>query len=827
MFTSPRRRHAVLAGTVAALSLLLPQSPAQAAPEPVKIHKEVQADLAKDDKATFLVRLKGKADLALARTAKNKDDKAKQVYRAKTERAASSQASLRRLLKAKKVPFTPFWVVNAIKVTGDAALAAEIAKMPEVAGVEPDRTLTPPKPRPGTKKAAKLRAPVEWNISRIGAPRAWNELGARGDGIVVANIDSGVDYNHPALKAQYRGTKADGTVDHGYNWFDPSGTCTGGAPCDNDGHGTHTMGTMVGDGIGVAPGAKWIAAKGCGAAGCSTADLLASGQWMLAPTDASGLNPRPDLAPDVVNNSWGSDAYDPFFAEVVQAWITAGIFPAFANGNAGPACGTAGSPGNYTSAYAAGAFDSGNAIAAFSSRGAGEGGELKPNISAPGSDIWSAVPGGTYVTMSGTSMASPHVAGAVALIWSASATVNGDVAATRALLDQTAVDVADTTCGGTAADNNVWGEGRLDAYAAVRSVSGGQAGGLRGAITSAGSPVAGASLSAAGPVTRTVTSGQDGAYTMANLPVGEYRLTATKFGYTDATATATVTAGQTAVMDLTLTAKPTGAVTGTISADGAPHAGATVTVTGTRLEAVADASGRYSLSLPHGDYDLKVTGSGPSGPCLTEAAARVTVAGDVAKDFTLAGRTDTFGHTCKSAAEAYVAGTRKRALTGDDTTERITLPFAFPFYGRTYTSGWVASNGYLNLGANASDYANASLPTGIANAAAVYPFWDDLVLDAQSGLYTATTGTAPRRTFVIEWRNVKFYDVADRLSFSLLLGEDGSIGFRYKGIAGDVTAGGSATVGIEGSGGTDALQYAFNRPALTAGQGLTFAPGRR
>ena len=136
--------------------------------------------------------------------------------------------------------------------------------------------------------------------------------------MTVASIDTGVDYSHPALAGKYRGRHADGSVDNDYNWFDPSHVCSTAAPCDNVGHGTHTMGTMVGgqipdgaDQIGVAPGATWIAAKGCASSSCSRAALLAAGQWIVAPTDLSGRNPRPDLAPDVVNNSWGSGALDP------------------------------------------------------------------------------------------------------------------------------------------------------------------------------------------------------------------------------------------------------------------------------------------------------------------------------------------------------------------------------------------------------------------------------------------------------------------------------------------------------------------------------------
>ena len=139
---------------------------------------------------------------------------------------------------------------------------------------------------------------MEWGIDRIRADQVWSTFGVRGEGITVANIDTGVEFTHPALVGKYRGNTGGGTFNHNYNWFDPSNVCGNPslAPCDNNNHGTHTMGTMVGDDgganqIGVAPGARWIAAKGCETNNCSDAALLASGQWILAPTDLSGSEP--------------------------------------------------------------------------------------------------------------------------------------------------------------------------------------------------------------------------------------------------------------------------------------------------------------------------------------------------------------------------------------------------------------------------------------------------------------------------------------------------------------------------------------------------------
>ncbi|MDA0637259.1 S8 family serine peptidase [Nonomuraea sp. MCN248] len=823
MPNTPRWR-ALLMGAVAAAALLVPTGVAQAAPDPDKVSKAVQAQLDSDDKATFWVRMKEDADLSGARRATGKQDKAERVYEAKTEKADATQAGLRKLLDQHGAEYTPFWIVNAVKVTAGSKLAAQIAELPEVEGIEPVRTLTLPKPAPAEAQA-RVNA-VEWNIDRVNAPRVWEELGNRGEGIVVANIDTGVQFDHPDLREAYRGRNPDGTVTHDYNWFDPAGICPTAVPCDNNGHGTHTMGTMVGaNGLGVAPGARWIAAKGCEVNTCTDASLLAAGQWVLAPTDANGDNPRTDLAPDIVNNSWGGDGFDPWYKETVEAWITAGIFPAFSNGNEGPSCQSSGSPGQYEISYSAGAFDVNNALYANSSKGAGENGEIKPNIAAPGVSVRSALPGNRYGTATGTSMASPHVAATVALMWSASPRLHGAIAATRPLLDSTAVDTADTSCGGTAADNNVWGEGRLDSYAAVQATPQDSLGGLAGVVTAGGQPVAGATVTIDGPTERTLVTGDDGAFSFVRLLPGEYEVTAEKFGFEPGAATATVTGDQTVTVDLTMTPLATATVSGTVTTAGTPEPGARVAAAGTPLSAVTDASGRYSLTLPHGTYELTVT---PASRCSTAATVPVTVGGDVTRDVELPLRGDNFGYTCRAGAEPYVAGTDKLALTGDDEAVQVTLPFPVPFYGAGQSRAWVVTNGFLTFAeTRLTTPSNGRLPSTATPNHAVYPLWDDFIVDADSGVYTGVTGTAPHRRFVVEWRNVKFYaDQTQRVSFAALLGEDGSIGFRYKDLEGDRERGAFGTVGVENATGTDALLYSYDEPALASGQSVTITASR-
>jgi subtilisin family serine protease len=443
-----------------------------------KIDRRVLQAVKAGKSASYWALLRQRADLSGASSIKSWNARGQYVYSRLTNVASSSQRGLKALLANRGVKFQSFWIINAIRITSGSTTLQAVAARPEVKRVVPTWRYTIEK----VQQVADVKT-VEWNIMNINADDVWATYNDRGENVTVANIDTGVHFTHPALFKKYRGISTFGTtVRHDYNWWDPSHICDpqGRTPCDNNSHGTHTMGTMVGDDgagnqIGVAPGARWIAAKGCESNQCSDFALLSSGQWVMAPTKTDGSMPRPDLRANVVNNSWGGGSGDPFYQSTVQAWVAAGIFPQFAAGNSGPSCGSANSPGDYPESYAAGAYNISNAIASFSSRGPSAfGGIIKPNISAPGVGVRSSVPPSGYSSFSGTSMASPHVAGVVALLWSTNGApaLKGDIAGTRAILDSTAVDVSNLTCGGTSGNNNVWGEGRLDAFAAVTKAKG-------------------------------------------------------------------------------------------------------------------------------------------------------------------------------------------------------------------------------------------------------------------------------------------------------------------------------------------------------------------
>ncbi|MFJ9752945.1 S8 family serine peptidase [Streptomyces chartreusis] len=795
-----------------------------------KIEPKLRAQLDDSSKAVFWVYFDSAADLTAASKQQTRTAKAATVLRAKKSHAMRSQAEVVKALENAEVEYTSYWIVNAVRVVGSEKLAGTLAERPEVSRIDADDRVALPKPAEGTREKAAADA-VEWNIDRIKAPQVWDELGVRGEGIVVANIDSGVDYTHPAVNGQYRGRNADGSYDHNYNWFDPAGVCASAAPCDNNDHGTHTMGTMVGDDggankIGVAPGARWIAAKGCESNSCSEASLLAAGQWIVAPTDLNGQNPRPDLAPHVVNNSWGSSAHDDWYQQIVDTWRAAGIFPAFSNGNSGPGCATSGSPGDYANSYSSGAFDINGAIASFSSRGAGPGGIIKPNIAAPGVNVRSSVPGGGYEAFSGTSMASPHTAATVALLWSAAPALEGDIAQTETLLDGTALDTDSSQCGGNAADNNVFGEGKLDVLAAVNAAPRGALGALDGTVRAeGGEPVGGVKITADGPIDRTTTTAADGSYAFPALSVGDYELTAAKFGYGRQTTTATVTENATATGDFTLTQAASGKLTGTVSSAAGPAAHASVTITDTPVTATTDAQGRFEVTLPHGTYTVNATH--PSR-CVTGGTSQVTVAGDTTVAVNLPERTDNYGYACSATDDRpYTPGSRQLALSGDNTTERVDLPFPLPLYGKTYGQAWIGTNGTVSFGGNNTSDLNGDIPSTATPNAALYPFWDDLVVgaaDSGSGVFTAITGTAPHRRYVIEWREVAHWSAQNaKFSFSAAIGEDGTVTYSYKGTGGTGIKGGStATVGVENATGTDAFKYSLNTAVITDGLSIAF-----
>ncbi|KAF0698753.1 Aste57867_10658 [Aphanomyces stellatus] len=287
-------------------------------------------------------------------------------------------------------------------------MAEQLALRPEVTSIRYGVTLT--LDNVIDTVPATTNSNSSWGITTIAAPDLW-AAGFSGQGIVVGSIDSGVRGSHDAVRRNFR-------ADHG--WFDAT-TNKAPFPVDVLGHGTHTMGIIQA----VAPDAQWISCRACGADGsCKESDLLVCMQFMLCPTDATGQFADCAKAPRVVNNSWGAGgrANFPNYKAAVAAWRHAGIVPVFSNGNNGNGgCGTVGSPADYDDVISVGSIDSTGHLASTSSRGPTVQGRVKPDVVAPGMNIMSASSQGDdlYVSMSGTSMAAPHVTAAIALLLSA------------------------------------------------------------------------------------------------------------------------------------------------------------------------------------------------------------------------------------------------------------------------------------------------------------------------------------------------------------------------------------------------------------------------
>jgi serine protease AprX len=443
----------------------------------------------------FLIYMAQQADLSGAAALRGKAAKGAYVYAQKTALARDSQASLLAALDELGAWHRSFWIVNLVHARGGLALLEAVASRPDVAGVYENSQgmLDPPVGGASAGSLAALDA-VQWNLDKVNADEVW-ALGILGQGVTVAGADTGVEWQHPALKEQYRGWDG-AAADHDYNWHDaihvPNTECPASSPepCDDDallggGHGTHTMGTMAGDDgganrTGLAPEAEWMACRNMIYGLGVVATYLECMEWFLAPTDVAGNAPDPAKAPHVINNSWACVEVCPptILQEGTEAIRAAGIVYVAAAGNDGSSCNTiAFPPAIYHASLTVGATTSTDAIASFSSRGPvltldPLHPHRKPDVAAPGSGVRSAVKGGGYGNLSGTSMAAPHAAGLVALVISANPDLAGDVDAIQDIIQRTAFPRTTTQgCGGDTADqvpNNVFGHGRIDALAAVQ-----------------------------------------------------------------------------------------------------------------------------------------------------------------------------------------------------------------------------------------------------------------------------------------------------------------------------------------------------------------------
>jgi serine protease AprX len=467
------------------VGLVLYGNPVRAAAISEKIAPRVLTETEGNATTEALVVLAEQADLIPAAALQTKLAKGRFVVTALRAVAERTQARILTSLQQRGISYQSFYIVNMIRVTGNRALMQELAARADVSRIDANPYVRTTLPVPSAGSQSEVPPAVEWNIQQVHAPQVWS-LGYRGQGRVVAGADTGVQWDHPALKLQYRGWK-NGKASHKYNWHDAVDHTK--VPFDPFGHGTFTVSEMVGDDgqgnqIGVAPKAKWIACRNMDASGTgSPARYTECFQFLIAPY-AEGETPsqgKSALAPDSINNSWECPASEGCGVEtlkkIVDAVRAAGIFPAMAAENSGPSCSTVNNPpAIYGSAVSVGATDSGNNIADFSSRGpvtVDGSNRLKPNLSAPGVSVRGAVPTNQYQSgWSGTSMAAPHLAGGVALLWEAKPALIGNITKTETIFTHTSLPLRSSqNCGGSGqkVPNNIFGWGLLDLLKAVKA----------------------------------------------------------------------------------------------------------------------------------------------------------------------------------------------------------------------------------------------------------------------------------------------------------------------------------------------------------------------
>jgi hypothetical protein len=262
-----------------------------------------------------------------------------------------------------------------------------------------------------------------------------------------------------------------------------------------------------------------------------------------------------------------------------------------------------------------------------------------------------------------------------------------------------------------------------------------------------------------------------------------------------------------------------------VNAAGTAVVGATVTLDPSGLSTTTGAGGSWRFDELVADSYTVSTSTG--GRCPNVARAQVELAADTVQNLQLGPDYGGLGYACAVGASGYVAATTVLGLTGDDAATQVTLPFPIRFHGRSYTAGWIHTNGFVSFGDVSGEpdtWANPTMPTPAAPNAVVAPFWDDLTVDSSASVRVLTQGTSPNRSYVVEWRNVLLNHTTDRVTFETILFEDGRIGFQYGAMSTPTQTGAGATVGLENASGTVAALYSFQEAALTANTSIVYTP---
>ena len=824
-----------------------------------------------DDYIRALVLLRDQVDLLaldqrLYHEKATLERRAYEVITALQRKAQETQPNLLNYLQAKEsvgevFQYQSFWVSNLVMVEAKPNVLLELTSRMDVAQMDLDAILELDKPIEVSEGDVENNESVELGLKVIKADQLW-AMGITGQGRLLMNIDTGVYPNHPALQHKWRGNH----VPSNQAWFDPGGGTT--TPSDCDGHGSHTMGTMVGrslttpDTVGVAIDAEWIAAKTI----CSsphTSNSIAAFQWAMNP---DGNPSTIDDMPDAISNSW----YDPdvtnectgIYKTTLDAVEAAGIAVVFSAGNSGPGASTITKPKNIntnevnifcTAAIDAVLYSGGNnnPIASFSSRGpstcGGTGSLLiKPEISAPGVNVRSSGTSTGYNTLSGTSMASPHVAGAIALLKQFAPTLTGQQI--KFALYNTAIDL------GTAGEDNTYGKGLIDVVAAMMSLGTpdtvppttitdlqvtdptsnslrltwsapldtSMGGVVQYDIRWALSPITDTTaFYAANPLTYPGVIGTPGSpqellVTGLNFSTTYYFAIRSRDAWGNWSDVSNSPSGTTLDAPV-ISVNPT-----SIQKILMPN---TTVIDSVMISNISTTSSTLDFTVtldnntfPSEAVEIKLV---PKNPVQTEGNSdELKNPEKERKGMSIEGQggPDIFGYRWIDSDDpngpqyqwtditANPSAVQITSWTGtlDDGYTTVPLGMTFPFYGNNYTQAYLSTNGFLSFTALTSSYfSNGTIPNTALPNNIIAPFWDDLDGRTQGTVhYLQEPGK-----MTIQFTNWQKYSGTGSLTFQIVLYSSGKIMFYYNNMNATLT---SATVGIENNTGTDGLQIVNN-----------------
>jgi subtilisin family serine protease len=685
--------------------------------------------------------------------------------------------------------YTAYWITNCVVVQATARTLMEFSDRDDIQWLEKNfkARLIQPVPIKGPQRGRHLddNHGVPRGIRAIGAPRVWYELGITGAGRLVGNLDTGVDATHPAVSARWRGHFAPA----GQCWHDP--IYGNSFPRDLYGHGTHVMGTMCGnslttnDSVGVAPEALWIASNAIDqdVGPQIDNDILEAFQWFADPdNDPSTI----EDVPDVIQNSWGVDGRWEGYEDCFNLWNNviinceaAGIVVVFSAGNEGSSPQTCRSPATVAidsvTMFAVGAVDATNdtippyEIASFSSRGPSDCPpytDIKPEVCAPGVDVYSSIPDNRYDWYSGTSMAGPHVAGIVALM--RQALPDAEVRDIKSILMRTAHDY------GPAGEDNAYGFGFVDAYEAVLEISVNR-GFVQGTVLDDSTDQA-----IQGAVVEVIQTGHgtqtnsNGFYRISLLGDSTWTLHYGAFGYLSQEHELTVAIGETTALDVQLTPAPFGILVGSIVAgDSIPVEGAAVSFPGTPLPTLeTDSLGAFQIHMP-GDATYELSASYYDAACettlfvATDETTEVVLYLDSPRSLPVG--PDAYGYLSYDRFDHGNAavfdwmeispslggsGTIV-SLPARDSSGFTSVPFPLYFYGRVFDSLTINENGWLSPGiSHDHSFFNFTIPGSQGPSGMLAPFWDNLHDGADGEICYFYDSLNCR--FVVEYNNFQY-----------------------------------------------------------------------